>query len=202
MGSSQVGTASSATVPQWGLRPPLSPIIPHCNGPADEEASSRRDTPLAWFTGTLIRGGNHLASRVSTDYGSQWMGTFSRLVPECKLTLMRRFLRANYTWLARQPWVIICQLLEEQQFSGYWTWSNHAQYFKSAFIGNWRFLFLKGNLTVSAQCRIIIGDFSLRAVLPAHSEAFMSSHCTCHHYHLWSLLWSPDDYCNNKQDEM
>lgn len=39
---------------------------------------SRRDTPLPWFTGTLIRGGNHFASHTSKDYISQWMGTFSR----------------------------------------------------------------------------------------------------------------------------
>lgn len=35
---------------------------------------------------------------------------------------------------------ITCQLLEGQQFSGYWTWSNHARYFKLVFIGNWKFL--------------------------------------------------------------
>ena len=50
---------------------------------------SRRDTPLAWFTRTLIRGGNHFASHISVDCVSRWMGSFSC----CKLTLMRRLLR-------------------------------------------------------------------------------------------------------------
>lgn len=39
-------------------------------------------------------------------------------------------------------------------------------------------MFLKGNLSVNAQCPIITFDFSLRAFLRAHSEAFMGSYCT------------------------
>lgn len=33
--------------------------------------------------------------------------------------------------------IIICQLPEKQQFSGYWTWSNGAVCFPSVFIGSW-----------------------------------------------------------------
>ena len=90
----------------------------------------------------------------------------------------------------------MCQLLEKQLFSGCWMWSNHTLYFKSVFIGSWRFV--KGNLSLNAQCYISTCDFYMGLFClftVNHSWALMVHVCTgdfkkLHLYYQKSLLWS------------
>lgn len=144
-----------STVPQCGLRPP---IVSHNTSLASalqtRRPRSRRDTPLAWFTGTLIRGGNHFASHISKDYVSQWMGTLSRSdeenpegqtihgVPGSAGSLRVNYLKNNYSQqIGLDPITlgVSSQFLLEIEGSC---------------------MFLKSNLSLNAQCHIITCDFA------------------------------------------
>lgn len=154
--------------PPLRLGPQLSPIMPRCSG---------RDTPLAWFMRTLMRGGNRSAFLCvpGSAAGAEW--------EHSDVGAPERWWGASWRRGAGgrggSDRIITCQLHVKQQSSGRWSRANRTQHFPVSFYwtpraavpGAWCDVWKCSGLD---NCLWFFFFSAVWAVSPAHSGAFMS----------------------------